>query len=182
MSEVTAVPLRPIAKGSLTKLWLGIAVALIFAVLIAFCMVRATVGRSVTESGLQYKVLKAGEKGGQHPTASDVALVNYKGMLTDGTVFDEQSRTPIELKRVIPGWTEGLQLMTKGSKYRFWIPPSLGYGDKAAGPIPPNSTLVFDVELLEFIPASVLQQQLQMQQMQGLNVGAPAPGGVPGHP
>ena len=78
--------------------------------------------------------------------------VHYHGTLTDGTVFDSsvERNEPISfpLNGVIPGWTEGLQLMKVGDKYRFFIPSELGYGENGAGPIPPNSTLIFDVELL----------------------------------
>jgi len=196
MSSVTAVPLRPIAKGSLAKLWIGVAVVLALALYLGWRGTAKTAalhgtaeqymawngGRSgvqTTESGLQYQVLKQGE--GDHPSSSDVALVNYVGKLRDGTVFDQQQRAPIELSKVIPGWTEGLQLMNRGAKYRFWIPPALGYGEQGAGngAIPPHSVLEFDVELIDFIPAAVLQQQMQMQGMGGAGAGAPE--GVPGH-
>ena len=89
---------------------------------------------------------------------------------------------------VVPGFSEALKLMPKGAKYRFWLKPALGYGDKATGPIPANSTLIFDVELLDFLPQSVVQQmqaQAQMQQrgMPGAPAGVPgAPNAVPGQP
>ena len=136
-----------------------------------------------TKSGLQYKILTAG-KGGAKPTDADVALVMYEGKLTDGTVFDKsQQPTPMKVSEVVPGFSEAMKLMPKGAKYRFWIKPSLGYGEKAAGPIPANSVLVFDVELLDFIPESVLRQMQQQQMMQqggALPPGAGAPpAGVP---
>lgn len=108
-------------------------------------------GVMVTESGLQYEVMSEGE--GAKPVATDVVKVHYKGTLLDGTEFDSSySRnepTTFPLNRVIPGWTEGLQLMTVGSKYKFTIPSDLAYGDRDLGKIPANSTLIFEVELLE---------------------------------
>jgi FKBP-type peptidyl-prolyl cis-trans isomerase len=102
------------------------------------------------ESGLQYEVLEAAE--GDKPGAEDVVTTHYEGRLIDGTVFDSSVQrgepATFPLNRVIPGWTEGLQLMAPGSKYRLYVPPHLAYGDRPAGAIPPNSTLIFDVELL----------------------------------
>ena len=108
-------------------------------------------GIQITESGLQYEVITEGE--GPKPGISDTVRVHYEGTLTDGTVFDSSySRgEPAEfsLMGVIPGWTEGVQLMSVGSKYRLYIPSDLGYGLDGAPPqIPPYSALVFDVELL----------------------------------
>lgn len=120
-----------------------------------------------TPSGLQYKVITPG-KGDPKPTDADVALVNYEGKLTNGTTFDKsQQPTPMKVSEVVPGFSEALKLMPKGSKYRFWIKPSLGYGDKVTGPIPANSVLVFDVELLDFLPEAVIRQMQMQQQMQG---------------
>lgn len=108
-------------------------------------------GVKTTASGLQYEVLKEGT--GASPKGSEVVKVHYEGKLIDGSVFDSsiQRGEPAEfpLDRVIPGWTEGLQLMKVGSKYKFAIPAALAYGDQNMGPIPPNSVLLFEVELLE---------------------------------
>ena len=111
-------------------------------------------GIMVTDSGLQYEVISEGS--GPKPTAADVVRVHYEGALTNGNVFDSSYARgePIEfhLSGVIPGWTEGLQLMNVGSKYRLIIPSDLGYGPQGAGPqIPPYSTLVFEVELLDIV-------------------------------
>ena len=104
-----------------------------------------------TESGLQYEVLTEGN--GANPAATDIVTVHYKGQLVDGKVFDSsiERGEPIEfpLNQVIPGWTEGVQLMKVGDKFRFYIPSNLGYGNRSAGKIPAGSTLIFDVELFE---------------------------------
>lgn len=114
---------------------------------------KAVEGVKVTPSGLQYLVLKEGK--GANPTATSVVKVHYHGTLIDGTVFDSSVNrgTPAEfpLNQVIAGWTEGLQLMNKGAKYRFFIPQELGYGGQDRGVIKPFSVLIFDVELLDIV-------------------------------
>ena len=109
-------------------------------------------GVITTPSGLQYQVLKEGN--GKKPTAKDSVKCHYEGFLIDGTVFDSsvQRGEPavFGLQQVIAGWTEGLQLMSEGGKYRFFIPYRLAYGEGGAGAmIPPFATLIFDVELIE---------------------------------
>lgn len=103
-----------------------------------------------TQSGLQYKVITEGT--GENPKAEDVVEVHYTGKLIDGTVFDSsvERGQPVKfpLNGVIPGWTEGLQLMKTGGKSILYIPSSLAYGDRGTGPIPGGSTLIFEVELL----------------------------------
>jgi FKBP-type peptidyl-prolyl cis-trans isomerase FklB len=102
-------------------------------------------------SGLQYKVLKSGA--GKTPKLSDTVKAHYRGTLTDGTEFDSSYKQgkPVEFQvnGVIPGWTEILQKMKVGDKWQVFIPASLGYGPRGSGPIPPNATLIFDIELLE---------------------------------
>ncbi len=111
---------------------------------------KAVAGVQVTESGLQYKVEKMGK--GKKPSATDKVKVHYHGTLIDGTVFDSsvERGEPIvfALNQVIPGWTEGLQLMPVGSKFTFYIPYELAYGDRETGAIKPYSALIFEVELL----------------------------------
>lgn len=111
-------------------------------------------GVKTTASGLQYKVLTAGT--GKSPVATDKVEVHYHGTLTDGSVFDSsvQRGEPITfpLNGVIPGWTEGLQLMKEGGKVRFFIPPGLAYGAQGSGAIGPNEVLIFDVDLITVNP------------------------------
>ena len=112
-------------------------------------------GVKTTASGLQYQVLTEGK--GAKPTASDMVRVHYKGELLDGKVFDSSydrgEPAVFSLQQVAPGWAEGVQLMSVGSKYKLWIPSKLGYGEQGTpgGPIPPNATLVFEVELLDIV-------------------------------
>ena len=110
-------------------------------------------GITALPSGLQYEVITAGT--GAKPLASNKVTCHYHGTLTDGTVFDSSVQrgqpATFPLNMVIKGWTEGLQLMPAGSKWRFFIPPHLGYGEKqVSAVIGPNSTLVFEVELISF--------------------------------
>jgi FKBP-type peptidyl-prolyl cis-trans isomerase len=105
-------------------------------------------GVVTTPSGLEYQVLQEGT--GASPKATDMVTVNYRGSLISGGEFDSGQGISFPLNGVIPGWTEGLQLMKEGAKYRFFIPPELAYGERGAGRvIPPNATLVFDVELVK---------------------------------
>tara|TARA_R110000782_G_scaffold78276_3_gene155012 strand:+ start:55078 stop:55635 length:558 start_codon:yes stop_codon:yes gene_type:complete len=183
--SVTAVPLRPIAKGSLSRLWIGVgAVALAAAGLAwvgqqgvaaspaAFLAENAgEPGVITTESGLQYKVVKEGE--GPQPGPSDVALIGYKGTLADGTVFDENPQAPMPIESVVPGFAEGLQLMRRGGEYKLFIPPQLAYGEKVpeGGPIPANAVLIFDVKMLDFKSRAEIMQMQQEMQAQGMVPG-----------
>jgi len=188
--SVTTVPIQPIKKGSLIKLWIGLILVLLVAGALAYAGTHDAVrtgasneqflannadedGVVTTTSGLQYKVLKPGE--GPSPTATDTALVKYEGRLRDGTVFDANDQAPMPVGGVVPGFSEALQLMQKGGEYRIWIPSELGYGEQSPGPeLPANSVLIFDVTLIDFISAEQMQElQQQMQQMQ-------QQGGIPG--
>jgi FKBP-type peptidyl-prolyl cis-trans isomerase len=112
-------------------------------------------GVKTTASGLQYKVIKEGE--GKNPQATDTVRVHYRGTLLNGTEFDSSIKRgePAEfpLNRVIKGWTEGVQLMKEGAKYQFFIPSNLAYGERGTpgGPIGPNETLIFEIELLKVL-------------------------------
>jgi FKBP-type peptidyl-prolyl cis-trans isomerase 2 len=196
MSEVTAVPIRPIAKGSLVKLWLG---------LLLLCGAGAGlawVGTSsmqvaTTVSGLRYQVLAAGE--GPTITSADLVALDYTGR-ANGTVFDssESRGQPLVTgtSGMIPGFGEALQLMKKGGRYRVWIPPHLGYGGQvpAGAPFGANDTLEFDIHIREVAPGmAAAQQAQQMQQMQqqmeaaghgghGGNSAAAEEGGATGAP
>jgi FKBP-type peptidyl-prolyl cis-trans isomerase FkpA len=122
-------------------------------------------GVVTTASGLQYEVLKEGE--GDKPGDDDIVTVNYKGAFLDGSIFDSSydrgGPDQMPLRGVIPGWSEGLKLMQTGSKYRLYVPSKLAYGSRGAGgAIPPNATLVYEVELL------------------GIEKGAPGEGGASG--
>ena len=173
MSEITAVPLRPVAKGTLTKLWLGVGVAVVIGVGVAWAGTSKQVamgqppsvfldknakkhGVVRTPSGLEYQVLAEGQ--GAHPGPQDIVQIEYDGKLLDGTTFDSTAQhgqpAVMPVAGSIPGFSEGLQLMQRGARYRFWIPPQLAYGDQGAGDgvIPPNSVLQFDVTLREIAP------------------------------
>lgn len=185
--SVTTVPIHPIKKGSLTKIWFGVALIVMAALLLAYTGTQNAVvtgasneqflaanadedGVETTASGLQYKVLKPGE--GPSPTATDTALVKYEGTLRDGTVFDANEQTPMPVGGVVPGFSEALQLMQKGGEYRIWIPSDLAYGEASPGElVPPDSLLIFDVTLLDFI--SQEQMEELRQQMQGAAGGPP---------
>jgi FKBP-type peptidyl-prolyl cis-trans isomerase FkpA len=170
MTEITRVPLQPIAKGALGKLWLGVVAAVLIAGGIAWAAMPSAV-----------KVETVVEGQGASPTREDVALINYKGTLASGKVFDEGKQVPLALSEVIPGFTQALEQMQRGGKYKITIPSELGYGDRQAGDIPPNSDLTFEVELLDFkSKAEIEEQQRLMQQLQQMQGGAPgAPGGMP---
>lgn len=113
-------------------------------------------GVATTDSGLQYMVLESGDSSGASPEATDSVLAHYEGRFINGEVFDSsiERGEPAQfmLNQVIPGWTEALQLMQPGDKWRLFIPSDLAYGPGGSGPIPPHATLIFDVELLEVNP------------------------------
>jgi FKBP-type peptidyl-prolyl cis-trans isomerase len=169
MSDVTAVPLRPVGKSGVAALWIGIGVLLAAGIGGAYAASDKAVmtalppeqflaanakrsGVKTTPSGLEYKVIAPGS--GPTPTAQDIAQIDYRGTLTSGTEFDATKPgqpVPIPVGQVVPGFAEALMLMPKGAKYRVWIPPQLGYGERAAGPIPANSVLVFDITMHDFM-------------------------------
>ena len=133
-------------------------------------------GVTTTASGLQYKVLTAGD--GESPAAGDTVKVNYRGTLIDGTEFDSSytrgQPAQFKVKGVIPGWTEALQLMATGDKWQLFVPADLAYGDRAQGAkIKPGSTLIFDVELLEVIkPQPVTSDIIKVPSAEEMKKGA----------
>ncbi|MGE3691298.1 MAG: FKBP-type peptidyl-prolyl cis-trans isomerase [Novosphingobium sp.] len=180
MTEITRVPLQPIAKGSLAKLWLGVLAAMLAAGGIAWAAMP-----------VQVKVETLIKGSGESPTIDDIALIGYKGTLPDGKVFDQQEQAAMPLQGVIPGFTKALLQMQRGGKYRIFIPAELGYGDKEAGQIPPNTDLTFEVDLIDFKSrAEIEEQQRMMQQLQQMQAqqqgqggqGGPPRGGAPGGP
>lgn len=185
MTEITRVPIQPIAKGSLTLLWLGVIAAVLLAGWLAWAAMPKGVDVDVVAEGT-----------GPSPAKDDVIFVRYTGKLEDGTVFDQSQDvnlpipgmlpegTPLPLSRMIPGFAEGATQMKKGGKYTLFIPGDKGYGPEGQTDqqgnqvIPPNADLTFEVELIDFMSEAdfqrriqALQQAMQMQQGQ-----APAPG------
>ena len=183
MAEVTRVPLQPIAKGSLTKLWLGVLVAVLLAAGIAWV---------ATPKGLSVDTVRAGE--GDSPSTEDVVFVNYTGRLADGTVFDQSQSTPLPIEGIfpggtplplgdmIPGFRDALLQTQRGGQYEIFIPADQAYGADVpeGGPIPPNSDLYFDIEVIDFMSRedfqariqSFQQQMMQQQQMEGEGASA----------
>ena len=172
--SVTTVPLRPVSKSGLWLMWFGLAALLVAGAAFAWHMTPR----------IGFEVVKEGT--GNSPTRADVVLVKYEGKLDDGTVFDANEQAPMQVAQVVPGFSEALTRMKKGGEYKITIPPQLGYGDRATGPIPANSTLNFTVTLLDFrseaevraMQQQMQQQQMMQQQMQGAPGGA-GPGGPP---
>ena len=159
--SVTAVPLRPVAKGGIIAIWLAV---------LALIGAGAALAVWMTPR-IEFEVVKAGE--GPSPTLTDVALVKYEGRLADGTVFDAQEQAPFPVGQVVPGFTQALLRMQKGGEYRITIPPQLGYGDQDRGPIPANSTLIFDVTLIDFRSQAEIQAMQQMMEQMRSGGGAP---------
>jgi len=172
MAEVTRVPLQPIRKGSLTKLWLGIALLVLLAAALAWA---AAPNVKRLEGGVALVTLEEGE--GANPGPTDYVLVNYVGTLGDGRMFDQGQAAPMQVNRVVPGFSTALQAMQTGGRYRITIPADQAYGEQGAGPIPPNSDLTFEVELLEHHTEAEIMQMMQQQQMmqQMQQQGAPPP-------
>jgi len=172
MTEITRVPLQPIAKGALPKLWVGIA---------AVALVAGGIAWAAMPPVVDVQTLAVGE--GDSPTQEDIALVNYKGTLADGTVFDEGKQAVFPLSEVVPGFATALEQMQRGGKYKVEIPSELAYGDKQMGSIPANSDLTFEIELLDFRSrAEIEAQQRMMQQLQQMQQNGPPHGAMPPHP
>jgi FKBP-type peptidyl-prolyl cis-trans isomerase len=161
--SVTAVPLPAVERRVVGGLWFGLALLALVGIVAAWYTTskvelppQAFLARNAKQpgvvtlpSGVQYQVLRPGS--GARPTTSDIALINYEGRFANGIVFDRGGPAPMPVGRTFPGFAEGLMQMPVGSKYRLWIPPALGLPE-GGGPIPPNSLLIFDVELLMVMP------------------------------
>lgn len=180
--SVTTVPIHPIEKGALVKLWGGVALAVLVAggaawwgaekALAGACSAKAFAaeGNGVsaierTASGLQFQTVKAGT--GAKPTDTDVVLLGYKGTLATGKEFDANPRAAFPVRGLVPGFTEALKMMQRGGSYKLCLPPAIGYAGQANERIPANSTLLFDVDLLDFksmAEVQALERQAQMQQ------------------
>lgn len=187
MTEVTRVPLLPIAKGSLTKLWLGVAAAILIAAGIAW---------AAAPRGVEVETLAEGS--GPTPGPEDVVFVHYTGKLPDGTVFDQSQPIPLPVEGIFPegfpmplgdmveGFREGAVQMQKGGRYELTIPASKAYGaegrqDPQTGEyrIPPDSDLIFEVEVVDFMSRADFDRRIQaLQQLMQMQQG-PGPGGPP---
>ncbi|AZI36745.1 putative peptidyl-prolyl cis-trans isomerase [Caenibius tardaugens NBRC 16725] len=183
MTEITRVPILPIKKGSLPKLWIGVAAVLLAGAGLAYASV---------PHGVEVVELTAGT--GESPGATDVIFARYVGKLPDGTVFDEGKDVqlpidgvfpkgqPLPLAQMVPGFREGALKMKKGGKYRLEIPADKAYGANPpqGAPIPPNADLTFDIELVDFMSEEDFQSRLGMlQQMMQQAQGGQIQGGQP---
>ncbi|MBA4009544.1 MAG: peptidylprolyl isomerase [Erythrobacter sp.] len=192
MTEITRVPIQPVTKGSLTKLWIGV----ILAILVGAGFAWAAVPR-----GLDVDVITAGT--GPNPKAGEVVWVKYKGKLAaDGKVFDESQPIPLPVQglfpegtpfpleegKTIPGFFKGLQQMQKGGKYNLFIPADEAYGatPPPGSPIPANADLEFEIEVIDIMSAAtfdrnlkILQQTMQQQLGPQGGEGGAAPDGAP---
>ena len=202
--SVTAVPLQPVAKGTLSTLWVGLAAVALAAAGLAYwgtSDVRTQYESNAdwladnakekdvvtTKSGLQYRIIREGE--GRTATEADVVIAGYKGMLRDGTEFDAAPQVDFHIGETIPGFDEGLKLAKKGMRIELWIPSELAYGEREIpNPqtgdvlIPANSLLHFEVDVIDVVSEEEFQkvmeaQHKQMQQMQEQmgGPGGPAP-------
>ena len=189
MAEITRVPLQPVAKGSLTKIWLGVVIAILLGAGLAFAAV---------PKGFSIDTLVEGE--GPNPQQGDMVFVKYKGSLAStGEVFDESQDIPLPIEGVFPegspfpvepdatieGFYQGLQQMQKGGKYELYIPSDMAYGAEPppGAPIPPNADLIFEIEVVDFMTREVFDRNLSILQraMQAGpgGLGGPPPGALP---
>lgn len=186
MTEITAVPIKPVAKGSLTKLWLGVALAIAVGGGLAWAAVPRGVDLDTEVAGT-----------GPTPKVGDVVFMNYKGKLaSDGTVFDESRDIPLPVEGIfpkgtpfpieegatIPGFFEGLQQMQKGGKYTLFIPADKAYGAEPpqGAPIPPNADLEFEIEVIDIMSQKTFERNLGILQQAMQSQQGAAPGGAPG--
>ena len=186
MTEITAVPIKPVAKGSLTKLWVGVALAI---------AVGGGLAWAAVPRGVDVDTEVAGK--GAMPKMGDVVFLKYKGKLaSDGTVFDESrdialpvkgifpegTPFPLEEGATIPGFFEGLQQMQKGGKYTLFIPSDKAYGAEPpqGAPIPANADLEFEIEVIDIMSQQTFERNLGILQQAMQSQQGGAPGGAPG--
>lgn len=176
MSDVTAVPLRPVSKFGIAVLWVGVLLLVLGAAAWAMTLSRvAQINLQVVQPGTGAFVL-----------ADDVVLIKYEGRLPDGTVFDSAEQAPLDAGSVVPGFSQGLQRMQVGGKYKLSIPAELGYGAEGATRpdgsvvIPPNTDIEFDVEVIDKRSRQEIEAMQQM--MQSMGAGGPGGPGGPGAP
>lgn len=186
MAEVTRVPLKPISRGSLVMLFLGIVIGLAIAGAFAW---------ATAPKGVDVEVVKAGT--GDNPKATDVVFVHYTGKLADGTVFDQSQAiplpvqgilpegTPLPLENMVPGFREAALQMQRGGKYTVEIPADKAYGaegrinPQTGEGVPPNADLTFEIELVDFMPMAEVERRFQQLQQMMAQQGPPAgPGGA----
>ena len=181
MAEVTRVPVKPISRGSLVMLLVGIVLGLAMAAAFAWF---------TAPKGVEVDVVRAGT--GEHPAATDVVFVHYTGKLSDGTVFDQSQPiplpvegvlpegTPLPLENMVPGFKEAALQMQRGGKYTVEIPADKAYGaegrinPQTGEGVPPNADLTFEIELVDFLPMAEVERRFQM--LQEMMAQQPAPG------
>ena len=163
MTEITRVPLQPIAKGALTKLWLGVAAAALAAGALVWTSLPAAVAVETVQAGQ-----------GAAPTEADVVTINYKGTLPDGKVFDEAQGAKLPLQGIIPGFVEALKQMQPGGKYKVVIPSEKAYGKEGAPGIAPNTDLHFEIDLIKVQSRASAEQEMQAEQMKAMEAAAAA--------
>ncbi len=187
MTEITRVPIHPVAKGSLTKLWLGVVIAILLGAGLAWAAV---------PKGFSVDTIVAGE--GPNPQEGDMVFVKYKGSLAStGEVFDEYQPIPLPIEGVFPegspfplepdatieGFYLSMQQMQKGGTYEVYIPAEMAYGAEPppGAPIPPNADLIFEIEVVDFMSREMFDRNLAILQ-QALQAGPPPGSGVEGGP
>ncbi|MEL7445231.1 MAG: FKBP-type peptidyl-prolyl cis-trans isomerase [Pseudomonadota bacterium] len=192
MTEITRVPIQPVAKGSLTKLWLGVIIA---------ALIGAGLAWAAIPKGLSVDTLAAGE--GENPGIGDMVFVKYTGKLADtGEVFDQHQEMelpvadlfpdgtpfPVEEGATIPGFFQALQQVKKGGEYEIYIPSDQAYGEEGSvnpqtgeAVIPPNADLIFDLEVVDFMTRDEFDRRLGILQ-QAIGMGPGGPGGPQGGP
>lgn len=189
MSAVTAVPLRPLAKGSVPRLWLAVGLLVLIAAALGWWGTRG-LQRSTMPSGVQYQVIREGS--GELISSADIVIVQFVGRHQNGEVFADTRREQQPMRATtdnfLPGVGEGLKLMRKGAVYRFWVPPTVWRPQAGPeSPFDPNETLIVDVQVVDVQLGAAAQQRIQQMQelqrqlqsggQQSGNSAAPAPEG-----